>query len=216
MRVALSVRAGRISSVTLLRRLGSESRRNRIYRALREVGRAVRTVVLLRYLSEPELREGITAITNRVEAFHGFADWLSLGREQLAHNDPVHHEKTVKFNELLANCAIYSCANDLAATANDLAATANDLAAAGVSIDSEDLATVTPYITRRIRRFGDWKLDLTPPAAVPAALDISDRVSHCLGTVRGEQGEPERLSAGQDLRVSARFGRRRVTTAADR
>jgi hypothetical protein len=35
--------------------------------------------VLLRYLSEPELREGITAITNRVEAFHGFARWLMFG-----------------------------------------------------------------------------------------------------------------------------------------
>jgi hypothetical protein len=81
MRVALSVRAGRISSVTLLRRLGNESKKNRIYRALREVGRVVRTIVLLRYLSEPELRDSIAAITNRVEAFHGFADWLSFGRE---------------------------------------------------------------------------------------------------------------------------------------
>lgn len=169
MRVALSVRAGRISSVTLLRRLGSESRRNRIYRALREVGRAVRTIVLLRYLSEPQLREGITAVTNRVEAFHGFAGWLSFGREQLAHNDPVHQEKTVKFNELLANCAIYSCTLDITTTVNDLTA-------AGVRVDTEDLATVTPYITSRIRRFGDWKLDLTPPPAVPAALDLTVEV----------------------------------------
>jgi len=96
MRVALSVRAGRISSVTLLRRLGTESKKNRIYRALREVGRAVRTIVLLRYLSEPQLRDSIAAITNRVEAFHGFANWLSFGREVLAHNDPVHQEMIVK------------------------------------------------------------------------------------------------------------------------
>jgi hypothetical protein len=54
----------------------------------------------------------------------------------------------------------------------DLTATANDLPAAGVLIDPEDLATISPYITSLIRRFGDWKLDLTPPAAVPAALDI--------------------------------------------
>ncbi|WP_407705778.1 Tn3 family transposase [Streptomyces niveiscabiei] len=42
-------------------------------RALREVGRAVRSIVLLRYVSEPELREGVTAITNRGEAFRGAA-----------------------------------------------------------------------------------------------------------------------------------------------
>ncbi|MEU4332826.1 Tn3 family transposase [Nonomuraea dietziae] len=39
----------------------------------------MRTITLLRYLSEPALREQITAITNRTEAFHGFADWLMFG-----------------------------------------------------------------------------------------------------------------------------------------
>ncbi|MGH3159787.1 MAG: Tn3 family transposase, partial [Streptosporangiaceae bacterium] len=89
-----------------------------------------------------------------------------LSEPQLAHNDPVHQEKTVKFNELLANCAIYSCTLDITTTVNDLTA-------AGVRVDGEDLATVTPYITSRIRRFGDWKLDLTPPPAGPAALDLA-------------------------------------------
>lgn len=56
MRVVLSIRAGKISSAALLRRLGNESRRNRIYRTFREMGRAVRTIVLLRYLSEPNPR----------------------------------------------------------------------------------------------------------------------------------------------------------------
>ena len=165
MRVALSVRAGRISSVTLLRRLGSESRRNRIYRALREVGRAVRTIVLLRYLSEPQLREGITAVTNRVEAVRGFAGWLLSGREILAHNDPVHHEKTVKFNELLASSAMYS-------TALDLMAEISALIAAGRPAGPDDLAVVTPVITSKIRRSQDWKLDLTPPASGPVGLDL--------------------------------------------
>jgi TnpA family transposase len=157
MRVVLSIRAGRISSAALLRRLGNESRRNGIYRAFRELGRAVRTIVLLRYLSEPELREGITRITNRVEAFHGFSKWLMFGGAVLADNDPDHHEKIVKFNELLANCTIYS-------TTLDLTATANELSREGWNIDPDDLATVTPYITSTIRRFGDWVLDLNPPA----------------------------------------------------
>lgn len=119
------------------RRLGNESKKNRIYRALREAGRAVRTIVLLRYLSEPELRDIIAAVTNRVEAFYGFANWLSFGREVLAHNDPVYQEMIVKFNELMANCAIYS-------TALDIMVAANELFAAGYPVSWEDLATVTP------------------------------------------------------------------------
>ncbi len=78
---AISIREGRLSSVTLLRRLGNHSRKNRLYRAFRELGRAIRTIALLRYLSEPQLREQITAITNRNEAFHGFAGWLMFGSQ---------------------------------------------------------------------------------------------------------------------------------------
>jgi hypothetical protein len=107
-------------------------------------------------LPQVGVRDSIAAVTNRVEAFHGFANWLSFGREVLAHNDPVHQEMIVKFNELMANCAIYS-------TALDIMVAANELFAAGYPVNWEDLATVTPYITSKIRRFSDWILDLTPP-----------------------------------------------------
>jgi Tn3 transposase DDE domain len=86
------------------------------------------------------LRESITAITNRVEAFHGFADWLAFGAEDgvIAHNDPVYQEKLIKFNQLLANCVIYQ-------TACDITATANTLAAEGHPVDPADLATISPH-----------------------------------------------------------------------
>lgn len=57
LRTAISIRENKLSSVTLLRRLGNHSRKNRLYRALRELGRVIRTFTLLRYLSEPALRE---------------------------------------------------------------------------------------------------------------------------------------------------------------
>lgn len=57
----------------------------------------------------------ITAITNRAESFHGLADWLGFGAQGgvIAHNDPVYQEKLVKFNQLIANCALYSAARDI-------------------------------------------------------------------------------------------------------
>jgi TnpA family transposase len=53
MRTVISIREGRVSSVVLPRRLSNDSKKNRLYRAFRELGRVVRTIVLLRYLSEP-------------------------------------------------------------------------------------------------------------------------------------------------------------------
>lgn len=84
----------------------------------------------------------------------------------IGHNDPEQQEKIIKFNELLANIVIYS-------TACDITAAANELAAEGHTIDTEDLATISPYITRTIRRFGDYVLNLAPPDQDPhTKLDL--------------------------------------------
>jgi TnpA family transposase len=166
LRTAISISKGRLSSVTLLRRLGNNSRKNRLYRAFRELGRVIRTITLLRFLADAQLREQITAITNKAEAFHGFSAWLRFGGEAIGRNDPDYQEKIIKFNELLANCVIYS-------NACDITAAANALASDGHPIDTDDLATISPYITHTIRRFGDWVLDLSPPDAVPVTtLDL--------------------------------------------
>lgn len=172
MRVVISIRQGKISSSALLRRLGNESRKNRIYKAFRELGRAMRTIVLLRYLSEPELRTSITAITNRVESFHNFAQWLSFGNTGvIGHNDPDHMEKVVKFNELLANCVIFYNA----AALTDIL---NQLAADGHPVTSDDIAALSPYTTKHVLRFGDYVLDTTPPAnVVNTHLRIPPRAS---------------------------------------
>jgi TnpA family transposase len=53
LQVVLSIKAGKISSALLLRKLGNYSRKNRLYQAFRELGRVVRTVFLLQYLSDP-------------------------------------------------------------------------------------------------------------------------------------------------------------------
>jgi len=124
-------------------------------------------IVLLRFLSEPELREQVTAVTNKTEAFHGFAAWLRFGGEAIGRNDPDYQEKIVKFNELLANCVIYG-------TACDITAVVNAFTADGHPVDPDDLATVVPYITHTVRRFGDWVLDLSAPQALPVTrLDLT-------------------------------------------
>jgi TnpA family transposase len=170
LRTSISIREGRLSSVTLLRRLGNHSHKNRLYRAFRELGRVIRTVTLLRYLSDPGLREQITAVTNKTEAFHGYSEWLMIGGKLIGHNDPEHQERVIKFNELMANCAIYS-------TALDITDVVNQLAAEGHPVDTDDLATITPYITHTIRRMDDLVLNLSPPEEAPVTrLDLEPRV----------------------------------------
>jgi TnpA family transposase len=154
MRVAISIREGRLNSVTLLRRLGSHSRKNEIYRAFREVGRSVRTVALLRFLADPALRRRITAVTNKVEGFNGFSGWLRFGNDGvIADNDPAEQEKMIKFNSLLANCVIFH-------TALDMMEVMRQLLAEGWEISAEDVAQLSPYLTAHISRFGLYATDV--------------------------------------------------------
>jgi hypothetical protein len=70
----------------------------------------------------------------------------------------------------MANCVVYS-------TAVDITDAANDLAAEGREIDLDDLATISPYITHTVRRFGNWILNPTPPEQPPTTrLDLEPRV----------------------------------------
>ncbi|MEV6957235.1 Tn3 family transposase [Streptomyces sp. NPDC051183] len=159
MRVTVSVREGAISSALLLKRLRSGSRRNATYTAFREVGRVIRTVQLLRYLSDAPLRGRVTAATNKVEAFNGFSDWVRFGqRGTVRANDPVEQEKDVKFTSLLANLVIFH--NTL-----DIADVVRELQAEGEVIDPLDLAQISPYLTEHIMRFGEYsthELGITP------------------------------------------------------
>jgi hypothetical protein len=152
MQVVLSIRAGRLSSTLLLRRLGTESRKNNIYKAFRELGRVIRTITLLRYISEPELREEITAATNKVESYNEFSAWLRFGHDTIERNDPAEQEKIIKFNTLLANCVIFH-------TALDMTTVLRQLAAEGLEITPAAVAALSPYIRERIKRFGEYATD---------------------------------------------------------
>ena len=59
LRVALSIKAGTIMPSTILRRLATYSRKNKLSFAFRELGRVVRTIFLLQYISSLELRQVI-------------------------------------------------------------------------------------------------------------------------------------------------------------
>ena len=66
-------------TLELLRRLSTYSRRNNTYQAFREIGCAVRTIQLLRFLSDAQLRRRTTADTNKVESYNKFSSWCRFG-----------------------------------------------------------------------------------------------------------------------------------------
>jgi TnpA family transposase len=109
LRVMLSIKAGRISSSTILRRLGTYSRKDRLYQAFCELGRVIRTGFLLRYISDQELRSLIQGATNKSEALNRFLQWAFFGGGEgiITENSRDEQRKAIKYNHLVANCLIF-------------------------------------------------------------------------------------------------------------
>ena len=108
LRVGVSVVTGRITPSTILRKLGTYSRKNRLDQAFRELSVAVRSGFLLQYIGDAELRSTIQAATNKSESFNSFVKWLAFGGGGvIAENDRGEQRKIIKYNHLLANCLIF-------------------------------------------------------------------------------------------------------------
>jgi TnpA family transposase len=161
LRVAVSIKSGAILPSEILRRLGSFSRKNKLYFALRELGRVVRTMFLLRYISEAELRQAIQVATNKSERFNEFVQWISFGGDSvIAENVRDEQRKFIKYNHLVANILAFH--NLVSMTkAIDL------LKAQGQKISNEVLAALSPYLTSHINRFGQYQLQ---PRRMPDPL----------------------------------------------
>ncbi len=146
LRVVLSIKAGKVSSAVLLRKLGNYSRKNRLYQAFRELGRVIRTVV---------------------EAYNGFAQWVFFGGEGIiAQNDPEEQEKAVKYNDLVATAVAIQNVVDMSVALKALIEDA-------FPVTREDVAGLSPYITRKIKRFGDYVVDLSAPEPLDGALALA-------------------------------------------
>ncbi len=154
LRVVISIKKGKITASTILRRLGTYSRKNKLYQAFKELGKVVRTLFLLRYIDEIELRKTIQSATNKSEEFNGFVKWLFFGGQGVIAENVRHEQrKIVKYNQLVANLVILY-------NVEKMTHVLKDLAEEGVDINKELLNGLSPYRNSNINRFGDYNLDL--------------------------------------------------------
>jgi TnpA family transposase len=162
LRVALSIKAGTIMPSTILRRLATYSRKNKLYFAFRELGRVVRTIFLLQYVSDLELRQVIQAATNKSEAFNKFVQWVCFGGEGvIAENVRDEQRKFIKYNHLVANLLSFH-------TLVTMTKALQQLLEEGHTLDVEALSTLSPYRTEHINRFGNYVIN---PDRLPEPLE---------------------------------------------
>jgi TnpA family transposase len=161
MRLALAIHSGKLAPSAVLARINSHSSRDPFSMALQELGHAVRTAFLLRWIRDGNLRRDVHKGTTKVERSHQFAKFLNFGSEGgLKTNSPEDQEKAIVYNELVANAVAVQ-------TVADQTQALHELRRHGIEIAAEDLAHFSPYPTSRIRRFGEYpaliSTEILPP-----------------------------------------------------
>ncbi len=161
LRIVVSIQAGKLLPSAILRRFGSASRNNRTARAVAELGRVVRTIFLLEYLENADLRQVINVNLNKVERFHQFKQFLTFGGEGLmATNDRNEQDKRTQHGHLVSCCVMLH-------TAAQMGEALRKLRRRDIAVSDLVVSHMSPFHTAHIDRFGKYSLRktrLSPPA----------------------------------------------------
>src|SRR3954462_15130024 len=105
---ATAVRLGTAETEAILRRFTRNNVQHPTYKAFAELGKAVKTVFLCRYLHGEELRREIQEGSNVVEQWNGPNDFVFFARRgELVSNRREDHEVSMLSLHLLQNCMVY-------------------------------------------------------------------------------------------------------------
>ncbi len=152
LRVVMSIQSGKIKASTILKKLRSNSKKNKLHQAFRELGRVVRTIFLLNYIADVDLRKKIQAATCKSEEFNDFIDWITFGKDGVIHeNNSVIQQKIIAFGRMVANAVMF---HTVANTTNVL----NQLSSEEVRYGKDDLSILSAYFRENINRYGVFDL----------------------------------------------------------
>lgn len=153
-RVLASLRARTVSASLILHRLGSSARQNSVHQARAEIGRVYKTMFILRYLDDAELRRRVGRELNKGEASHDLSRFLCFGKEGTMRGrefeDQLHsfsalavlHHAVVAWNTVQIGHAVAR------------------LRERGVAVADEDLGQTSPLLRRHINLFGHYHFNL--------------------------------------------------------
>jgi TnpA family transposase len=163
--VAVQEGIGPVDSI--LRRFNSYNRTHPTYKAFAELGKALKTIFLCRYLRDPALRQEVQQGLNIVENWNGIIDFIFFGRKaELQTNNPDYQELGVLCLHLLQNALI------LVNTVMLERVMAEERFHGRMVED--DLRALTPLFTSNVNPYGDFTLDLERPSILEEVLHASE------------------------------------------
>ena len=148
-----AVRLGTAETESILRRFARSNIQHPTYKAFAELGRAVKTIFLCRYLHSEDLRREINEGLNVVEQWNSANDFIFFARRgEMVSNRREDHEIRMLALHLLQNCMVYINTLMLQQV----------LAQPQWSerLTPRDLRALTPLIWEHVNPYGRFDLDM--------------------------------------------------------
>lgn len=82
LRLIATIRLGECTASQIFKRLSSYSKQNPLYRALKEFGRIIKTIFILKYIDDVELRQTIQKQLNNIELYNKFSKAVFFANNQ--------------------------------------------------------------------------------------------------------------------------------------
>lgn len=151
---ATALRLGTAETEAILRRFTRNNVQHPTYKALAELGRAVKTIFLARYLHSLALRHEIHEGLNTIERWNGANDFIYFARHgAMTSNRREDHEISMLSLHLLQNCMVY--VNTL--MLQEVLAQPHWQG----RLTETDLRALTPLIWEHVNPYGRFELDMT-------------------------------------------------------
>ena len=148
-----ALRLGTAETEAILRRFTRSNVQHPTYKAFAELGKAIKTIFLCRYLHSEELRREINEGLNVIEQWNGANDFIFFARRgELVSNRREDHEVSMLSLHLLQNCMVYI--NTLM-----LQQVLAQPKWAG-KLTARDLRALTPLIWEHVNPYGRFELDM--------------------------------------------------------
>ena len=154
-----ALRLGTAETEAILRRFTKKNVQHPTYKAFAELGKAIKTIFLCRYLHEESLRREINEGLNVVEQWNGATDFVFFARRgEMTSNRREDHEVSMLALHLIQNCMVYI--NTL--MIQKVLAQPNWHG----KFTPRDYAALTPLIWEHVNPYGRFDLDMNARLAL--------------------------------------------------